>query len=250
MFNNMIGFYYFGYRFYELKMARWCNRDFLAERGGLNIYISFLNNPVSINDLFGLVAYEPVDGDYENVLDAIRHLEDTARNIYGMFDDEEDRNAKQENVVEVANTNGKMCCGKKRFICTVTLQFRNISTEGSILLYNWKSPTQDTTAQKLFDAVYQQISAHEMGHFEIWRLYADKLTRSYSATSIECSPQYACLIADSAARQKYLDYWNQLMNDFEQAEERYHNADYAIRKPVVTELIDEYNKLISMDTSP
>ena len=51
---NSIGFYYFGYRFYDPQLQRWLNRDPIQERGGLNIYSYVGNNPISFIDPIGL----------------------------------------------------------------------------------------------------------------------------------------------------------------------------------------------------
>ena len=238
-FDDVTSLYYFGYRFFCLEMKRWCNRDPLEERGGLNLYVASNNNPISLNDLFGLVTYDYVDGDYEDVLEAISHLTNTAQNTYGFFSEEQI--GVDEKVTVKDDPNCKICTHMKIYTCTVTLRFRNTSKEGSISIYKWKSPLEDAEAQKLFDAVYEQIMAHEQGHLEIWRKYANKLTRSFSATESRCSEPFACLKAEQAAQQKYLEFLKLHMNEFSKAQAFYCDKDCEERDKIVQELIDEYD---------
>ena len=52
--HNPIGFYYFGYRFYDPATQRWLNRDPIGEDGGVNLYGYVENDPLSNVDFFGL----------------------------------------------------------------------------------------------------------------------------------------------------------------------------------------------------
>lgn len=52
--DNETGFYYYGYRYYDVEMGRWINRDPLDEHGGYNLYTFVVNNPVSLYDFIGL----------------------------------------------------------------------------------------------------------------------------------------------------------------------------------------------------
>ena len=45
---------YYGFRYYSPGMGRWLNRDPIGERGGLNLYAFVANNPMLLNDPFGL----------------------------------------------------------------------------------------------------------------------------------------------------------------------------------------------------
>jgi RHS repeat-associated protein len=48
------GLYYYGYRFYDLSLQRWLNRDPIEELGGLNLYNYIANNPICDVDPLGL----------------------------------------------------------------------------------------------------------------------------------------------------------------------------------------------------
>jgi RHS repeat-associated protein len=52
------GLVYYGYRFYDPSLQRWVNRDPLQELGGINLYATTHNNPVSLYDFFGLLTAE------------------------------------------------------------------------------------------------------------------------------------------------------------------------------------------------
>jgi RHS repeat-associated protein len=49
------GLVYYGFRYYEPAFQRWINRDPIGERGGVNLYRSFLNTPVAFIDPLGLM---------------------------------------------------------------------------------------------------------------------------------------------------------------------------------------------------
>lgn len=66
-FDTETGLYYYGYRYYELGMGRWVNRDPIGELGSvlvrgeteekkadLNLYVFVLNNPINLIDLLAL----------------------------------------------------------------------------------------------------------------------------------------------------------------------------------------------------
>ena len=53
-FDPEASLYYYGYRYYSAEFGRWVNRDPLEERGGLNIYSPFINNPINNSDSLGL----------------------------------------------------------------------------------------------------------------------------------------------------------------------------------------------------
>jgi len=55
--DSETGWYNYGYRFYVPLLGRWVNRDPIGERGGLNLYTAFNDNPRNIYDLFGLRRY-------------------------------------------------------------------------------------------------------------------------------------------------------------------------------------------------
>ena len=52
------GLVYYLYRYYDPNLQRWLNRDPIAERGGVNLYL-FVNNKPTVNfDGFGLIDIE------------------------------------------------------------------------------------------------------------------------------------------------------------------------------------------------
>ena len=53
-FDDEIGLYYFGYRFYSPALMRWLNRDLIGEDGGTMLYGMCANNPIAGFDAFGL----------------------------------------------------------------------------------------------------------------------------------------------------------------------------------------------------
>ena len=53
--DELSGFYYYGYRFYQPTLGRWINRDPIRESGGINLY-SILGN--SINNLIDYLGME------------------------------------------------------------------------------------------------------------------------------------------------------------------------------------------------
>jgi len=48
------GLAYYLYRYYELNLQRWINRDPISEKGGVNLYVYVLNSPIRWIDAFGL----------------------------------------------------------------------------------------------------------------------------------------------------------------------------------------------------
>src|SRR5438045_5260769 len=48
------GMYYYGYRFFDLNLQRWPNRDPIGELGGFNLYGFVRNQPVTTYDRYGL----------------------------------------------------------------------------------------------------------------------------------------------------------------------------------------------------
>jgi RHS repeat-associated protein len=52
------GLYYYGYRYYSPELGRWPNRDPIGEKGGLNVYATVGNSPVSRFDVIGLSSSE------------------------------------------------------------------------------------------------------------------------------------------------------------------------------------------------
>jgi RHS repeat-associated protein len=54
--TGALGFYYYGYRFYDPGIQRWLNRDPLGERGGLLIFRFLDNDPLRKLDAFGLAS--------------------------------------------------------------------------------------------------------------------------------------------------------------------------------------------------
>ena len=57
-----LGWYYYGYRYYEPESGRWPSRDPIAERGGLNLYGMCGNDPVNLVDLLGEAITFSFDG--------------------------------------------------------------------------------------------------------------------------------------------------------------------------------------------
>ncbi len=45
---------YYGYRHYSPELGRWISRDPIGEKGGINLYVFILNNPIGAMDFLGL----------------------------------------------------------------------------------------------------------------------------------------------------------------------------------------------------
>ncbi len=52
--DNSTGLYYYGFRYYSTRFARWINRDPIGEYGGINLYAMVGNNPIKWTDRLGL----------------------------------------------------------------------------------------------------------------------------------------------------------------------------------------------------
>ena len=48
------GLYYYGYRYYSPTIGRWLSRDPIGEKGGVNLYTAYKNDPVNSVDPLGL----------------------------------------------------------------------------------------------------------------------------------------------------------------------------------------------------
>ncbi len=57
-FDTETELYYYGYRYYSAELGRWINRDPIEEKGGSNLYVAFLNNPIDGIDNLGLFKTE------------------------------------------------------------------------------------------------------------------------------------------------------------------------------------------------
>ena len=51
--DQVTGFYYYGYRFYDAENGRWINKDPIAEAGGVNLYSMVDNSVVNYIDYLG-----------------------------------------------------------------------------------------------------------------------------------------------------------------------------------------------------
>ncbi len=52
-YNTLTGLYYYGFRYYSPRFARWINRDPIGERGGINLYAMVGNDAVNKWDKLG-----------------------------------------------------------------------------------------------------------------------------------------------------------------------------------------------------
>jgi len=50
--------YYYGHRFYMPEVGRWASRDPIAERGGRNLFVLTLNNPLNSVDMLGASEFK------------------------------------------------------------------------------------------------------------------------------------------------------------------------------------------------
>ncbi|MDD4406059.1 MAG: RHS repeat-associated core domain-containing protein, partial [Parabacteroides sp.] len=48
---------YYGYRYYSPALGRWMSRDPIEEKGGLNLYGFYNNDPINKSDVLGNVPY-------------------------------------------------------------------------------------------------------------------------------------------------------------------------------------------------
>ncbi|MFH1009994.1 MAG: RHS repeat-associated core domain-containing protein [bacterium] len=55
--DELVGLYYYGYRYYCPEIGRWLSRDPIEEEGGENLYSAIHNNPVNSGDILGLITY-------------------------------------------------------------------------------------------------------------------------------------------------------------------------------------------------
>jgi RHS repeat-associated protein len=58
-YDDEVGLYYYGYRYYQPDRGRWLTRDPIGERGGQNLYLFVNNNPQWFVDPLGLQAEDP-----------------------------------------------------------------------------------------------------------------------------------------------------------------------------------------------
>ena len=56
-YDEEIGLYYYGYRYYDPRTGRWLNRDPLAERGGFNLYQFCFGEPIGWLDPLGWAGW-------------------------------------------------------------------------------------------------------------------------------------------------------------------------------------------------
>jgi len=54
--DDVIGYYYYGYRFYDPVTGRWISKDPIGERGGENLYQLAFNEPLNRIDILGLAV--------------------------------------------------------------------------------------------------------------------------------------------------------------------------------------------------
>lgn len=67
--DDDVGLYNYGYRLYSCRLGRWISRDPIEEKGGMNLYGSFKNDPMNIVDYLGRhPAVVGVAGAVEGVL--------------------------------------------------------------------------------------------------------------------------------------------------------------------------------------
>ena len=59
-YDKTLDLVYYNYRYYNPRDGRWCNRDQIAEEGGINLQSFLANNPISLIDDKGMVAVFPV----------------------------------------------------------------------------------------------------------------------------------------------------------------------------------------------
>ncbi len=52
-YNTLTGLYYYGFRYYSPRFARWINRDPIGEQGGINLYGMVGNDAVNNGDYLG-----------------------------------------------------------------------------------------------------------------------------------------------------------------------------------------------------
>jgi RHS repeat-associated protein len=67
-FDDISGWFYYGYRYYDPVTGRWPSRDPIGERGGINLYGFVGNDGVNKWDIYGLSPYTT----FEDALDAAR----------------------------------------------------------------------------------------------------------------------------------------------------------------------------------
>ena len=54
MWDIELGLVYYNWRYYDVMLGRWYCRDYIQERGGINLYSSLCNNPIRLKDYLGL----------------------------------------------------------------------------------------------------------------------------------------------------------------------------------------------------
>jgi RHS repeat-associated protein len=84
--DSETGWLNYGYRYYIPALGRWPSKDWIGERGGLNLYRMALNNPSNITDLLGAAPCgEGEQKDPDCVARAIRRLNDRLQNLMDNF---------------------------------------------------------------------------------------------------------------------------------------------------------------------
>ncbi len=64
-YNTLTGLYYYGFRYYSPRFARWINRDPIGEEGGINLYGMVGNDAVNWVDVLGLGHFKIIKRDTE-----------------------------------------------------------------------------------------------------------------------------------------------------------------------------------------
>ena len=85
-FDRETGLYYYGYRYYSVRIGRWLTKDPLEEQGGLNLYAFCLNNPINFFDALGLI-WVTIDHDYHGTHNLLTFLFNRIVSIIGKGDE-------------------------------------------------------------------------------------------------------------------------------------------------------------------
>ncbi len=66
-FDNLANLYYYGFRYYSPRFARWINRDPIGIEGGINLYGMVGNKAINWVDYLGLIDFDSEGGAKEGV---------------------------------------------------------------------------------------------------------------------------------------------------------------------------------------
>ena len=62
------GLYYYGFRYHHVQLGMWISRDPVGEKGGINLYLFCMNNPIILIDILGREVATGIEQSYNKDL--------------------------------------------------------------------------------------------------------------------------------------------------------------------------------------